>query len=130
MTKRGVVGICVAAVAVSLFSGCATIMSGKQQKISITSYPDGAAVSINGREVCGATPCVVPLDRSKDSVTVKVTKPGYEPAVREIGTDMNGWLLGNIIFGGLPGTTTDAVSGSMYKYDVNTLHVELHKKED
>lgn len=110
------------------FSGCATIMSGNKQDISITSYPDGAKVKINGADVCGATPCKVSLERKKENAVVSIEKDGYQSITREIPSDMNGWLIGNIIFGGVFGTTTDAMSGSMYKYENSAVHFELKQK--
>ena len=116
------------AASATMFSGCATIMSGTKQDISITSYPEGAKVKINGADVCGATPCKVSLDRKKENAVITVEKDGYQPTTRALTSDMNSWLIGNVLGLGVFGSTTDAMNGSMYKYESGAVHFELKQK--
>lgn len=112
-----------------IFSGCATIVGGgNAQEVAFTSYPEGAKVKVDGREVCKATPCKVSIERKQSAAVVIVEKDGYQAVTREISSTINPWVIGNIILGGPIGTTTDAISGSTFKYEADALHVELRQK--
>jgi hypothetical protein len=85
-------------------------------------------VKVGGAVVCASTPCKVKVDKSSESKMLTVSKSGYEDSSIMMSSAMDPWLLGNIIFGGVFGTTTDAATGSMYKYDKNSVNIELHQK--
>src|SRR5262249_22340216 len=97
-------------------SGCATIVKGRYQDLTINSNPPGASFEVDG--ISGTTPAIVPVERKLRSHTVVITKPGYETAQIRVGRDLNLWTAGNIIWGifGLPvGVGIDLVNGSAYK---------------
>jgi uncharacterized protein YceK len=96
-----------------LVTGCASIVSGTTQPISFNSTPIGARVLINGADM-GKTPLTLELKR-KQSYAVAINLDGYKPETMNIERGLNGWVWGNIIFGGLIGVVVDAASGSMYK---------------
>jgi hypothetical protein len=50
-----------------------------QVSVQVESDPLGAAVSVDGKEVCSGTPCNFSAERGKE-VTVQVEKSGYKPA--------------------------------------------------
>jgi S1-C subfamily serine protease len=58
----------------------------------------------------------VTVDKSKDDILVKCTKPGYQDASASIPSDFQGWTLGNLVLGGLIGVGVDAASGAMNEY--------------
>jgi uncharacterized protein YceK len=93
--------------------GCATIIHGSKQEIGVSSTPSGATISLNGINA-GMTPTVFKLDR-KESQIVKVMLPGYAPYEMILTRKVDGWVFGNILFGGLIGLAIDAATGSMYK---------------
>ena len=64
-------------VLVLAFTGCATILKGSSQDISIDSNPSGAKVFVDGAQV-GTTPLSVDLKKNKHS-SIRVVKDGYEP---------------------------------------------------
>ncbi|MDD5371794.1 MAG: hypothetical protein PHO62_00025 [Sulfurimonas sp.] len=112
--------ICVALplVGVIMFSGCATILGGgNQQTISVNSskplkgemkYSDGSGLQHF------TSPATLSIERrSKDIV---LTSSNGEFDSTTVKSDMNPWLLGNIIFGGVIGSTTDSVGGAAWKY--------------
>lgn len=113
-----------ALVAVSaLVSGCATIVNGKTQLVSFRSTPAGATVLVDGRPL-GLTPLSVQLEK-KSSQTLVIRKEGYKDFSTAMGTTVNGWFFGNILFGGLVGSTTDAATGAMHEYAPNQFLVTL-----
>lgn len=107
-------------------AGCCSIMSGTKQEIGISSKPTRATVIIDNKEY-GSTPIVVNLSR-KDKHFIKIVMPGYEPYETALTRGTNGWVWGNIIFGGLIGLAIDAISGSMYKLKPSNVEGELTKK--
>ena len=99
---------------VSLFNACATIFSGTKQKVSLTTNPQGARVYVNGVDKNVITPCEVKVPR-KSSITYTFQKDGYEDGnVKQSGT-FNAMVVGNLIFGGIPGGLIDYASGAWYK---------------
>ncbi|MFW9603989.1 MAG: PEGA domain-containing protein [Trichlorobacter sp.] len=111
--------------AVTLLSGCASIMDGRDQEMTFRSVPEGASVLINGREI-GKTPYIGKIDRKKDQI-LTFQKDGYKSENLSLTTNTNGWFIGNVIFGvsGLFSSTTDASNGSMYQYSPSFYQVTL-----
>lgn len=97
-----------------IISGCATVMSGSTQQVTFQSTPDDALVKIDGRPI-GKTPLTVQLDK-KAGQTLTIEKEGYKAFSTAMDTTMDSWFWGNIIIGGLLGSTTDNVSGAINEY--------------
>lgn len=109
----------------SLLSGCATIISSENQTITIQSIPEGADIVING-ELKGKTPMTFPLKRADGSL-LEIRKEGYKSHSAVMHTELNGMFWGNIIFGGLFGSTTDTATGASREYIPGTIVVNLEK---
>jgi hypothetical protein len=92
--------------------GCATIMHGSSQDLSVASTPTSAVVSIDNQDA-GHTPVMRSLKRG-DPHTVKVSMPGYMPYEVILTKNVSGWVIGNILFGGLIGLAVDAITGGLY----------------
>jgi hypothetical protein len=103
-------------------TGCATIINGSTQKVSITSDPSQAAVTIG--EVKGTTPMEAELARKTPHV-VQITKEGYRPESVKLEQAVSGAVYGNIAAGGLIGWGVDAATGAQYKLVPDTVHVVL-----
>jgi hypothetical protein len=108
---------------VALTSGCASIVSGGSQEITFRSNPGGALVTIDGKPY-GLTPITVMMKR-KSGLTAAFTHDGFKPLTITLQTQINGWFLGNILIGGLIGSTTDGVTGAMNEYSPNQYMVTL-----
>lgn len=108
-------------------SACATIFDSSTDTVTFNSTPTGAQVYING-EYRGETPLV--LNLRQRNYTVEVKKDGYQPMVASTSTSLNPWVLGNIITGGFPGTTTDVVSSAAFKFDQNQWIFNLQQSND
>ncbi len=99
----------------SLFvcTNCATIISGSQQMVEITSEPSAATVFINGIEA-GNTPVQKNLKRNQEyALTLKLD--GYKTYKTKLERKFNAWYIGNVVFGGLIGIIVDPATGAMYK---------------
>jgi hypothetical protein len=94
-------------------TGCATIMNGSRQNISVNSNPSGATVFVDGQQV-GITPASLNLAR-KQSHVVRIVLDGYQPYEMAMTRGTSGWVWGNLAFGGLIGLVVDASTGSLYK---------------
>lgn len=113
----------VAAVASLALSGCASIVAGTNQNLSVDT-------TSNGTEVAGAqcaltndkgtwfvrTPGTVAVHRSYDALNVKCTDVGYQPAVATSASSTKGMAFGNLLFGGLIGAGVDMSTGAAYDY--------------
>ena len=106
-------------------SSCASIVSKSTWPVTFSSNPSGANIKIKdtkGREVYnGATPTTLSLNSSSGffqpaHYEVEATHPGYRSSNGAITARMNGWYVGNLLFGGLIGLLiVDPATGAMYK---------------
>jgi len=108
--------------------GCASIVSTSNQNITISSDPDGATIKIDGMPM-GKTPATVPVKRSSANKTIVMEKDGYESQQITAASGTNPWFFGNIISGGLYGSTTDAISGAAYEYSPGQFYAVLKAKD-
>jgi hypothetical protein len=107
----------------ALLAGCATIMQGSTQQVSLGSTPTAARVTINGMER-GTTPMVADLKR-KDTHQIRIQADGYQPYELTLSRSVSGWVVGNILFGGIVGLAVDAITGGMYKLTPDQLQAAL-----
>jgi hypothetical protein len=108
---------------VALLSGCSSIINGRVQTVTINSNVKDAEILVNGA-VVGRTPFTGLLKRGSGT-TVTVQKEGYESKTATLVTSVEPWFWGNIVLGGLLGSTTDAANGNMYKYSPATIEIDL-----
>jgi hypothetical protein len=106
-----------------LLMSCATIVSGRSQKVSVNTNPDEAIVTVNG--MVQKSPCSFTLDRTTPSYQVKIEKVGYKTVTLAIKRGINGWVFGNIIFGGIIGIVIDCASGSVYSFSPSEIEQSL-----
>lgn len=107
-------------------TGCATIFDGDTQLLTFDSVPTGAEVYVDG-VLLGVTPMSASVKRKKDA-TLTLKKEGYADRVMPMATTMNMTFLGNLVTGGLFGTTTDSATGAINKYEPGQFMVTLQKK--
>jgi hypothetical protein len=107
-------------------TGCATIFDGDTQLLTFDSVPTGAEVYIDG-VLLGVTPMSASVKRKKGA-TLTMKKEGYVDRVMPMATTMNMTFLGNLVTGGLFGTTTDSATGAINKYEPGQFMVTLQKK--
>jgi hypothetical protein len=105
-------------------TGCASIIDGGDQSLSFSSNPEGATVYLNGTAI-GKTPVTISAKRQSSSQHLRFTKEGYKDADVQAASTMNPWFLGNIITGGVLGSTTDGLSGAAFEYEQSSYMVTL-----
>lgn len=115
------------ALVIGFLAGCATIMHGKMQAVSISSTPEGATVTVDNRMI-GTTPVSAELTR-KDEHIVRISLEGYTTATLTLKRKTSGYVWGNILFGGLIGLAVDAINGSMYKLEPEQLAATLQRDQ-
>jgi hypothetical protein len=108
-----------------LLSSCASIVSKSTWPVTFSSNPSGAKLKITdkkGREIYnGQTPTTLSLNSSAGffqpaRYEVEATHPGYRSSSGAVSARMNGWYVGNLVFGGLVGILiVDPATGAMFK---------------
>lgn len=110
--------------AIALTTGCASIVSGTNQAISVETR------SLSGDMVAGAncklenpkgtwyvtTPGSVTIHRAYDDLSIYCTKPGEQPGIASAKSSTKGMAFGNILFGGVIGAGVDTATGAAYDY--------------
>lgn len=110
-----------------LFSmiGCATLFKGSNEKVSMSSDPEGAEIYANGQYL-GKTPLQINL-RSKDVYSIEFRKNGYETKVVQVNNRVGiGWVVLDIFTGFVP-VLIDAVTGDWFQLETNTVKAVLQK---
>ncbi len=115
----------IAAVAACGFalSGCATIIKGTTQSISVnTGDVTGAQCTLINSQGTWflTTPGSVVVHKTKTDIDATCKKDGYEAAKTVIPSSFNGVTAGNILAGGLIGIGVDAASGANFNYPDDT----------
>lgn len=121
---------------VLLLSGCATIISGTTDKVSVESNPPGAAFTIQNKAgvtvANGVTPASVTLKKgdgyfSDESYRVNYSLQDYYPQTGVVSASLNPWYFGNIVFGGfIGGLIVDPLTGGMWSLPEQTGSVLFH----
>ncbi len=116
------------------FTGCATVVSGRDATVSVTSHPPEAHVSIRNQEgqvvATGVTPMQVSLDRSRGLLkkpphyTAVLQKQGFKPQKIAIRPMINPWVAGNLVIGPL-GVVADSATGAMWSLKPNKINRQL-----
>lgn len=108
---------------VLLASGCASIVTGTDQTLTFNSEPSGATVTVAG-QVLGQTPLSVPISKGKNK-SITFEKEGYKTHSSQLATSTNPWVLGNVVFGGFVGSTTDGLTGAINEFQPDHFFVTL-----
>lgn len=115
-------------VAVMAIIGCASIIHGSGQTVTFQSTPTGATVEVT--DAMGfaygncETPCSIELKRKRE-YKVLISKGGYSSAELVIQRKSDGWIWGNLLFGGVIGLIVDFSNGAAYKLSPDELQATL-----
>jgi hypothetical protein len=122
----------ISTIAIGLLGGCATIVEGTDQTLSVSTTPAGATCElIRGGTTIGLvnpTPGSINVEKSQDDITVKCEKEEHQSAARSFASQLQGMTFGNILFGGIIGVAVDASSGAMHEYEPS-IHLVLAPNE-
>lgn len=120
-----------------MLSGCATIVGGETQDVTLQTQPPGVKFVVQdetGKAVAeGYTPKTVTLQKSKGNYfgkkkyLVMLERAGYVPQTLPLKESPNLWyLLGNIPLLGFPGwLVVDPFYGGMYKIEPERLQTTM-----
>lgn len=117
---------------IMLLSGCATLATGSKQTINMaTSSGKQAEATITSAN--GTFPVILPqavtVEKSSENLIINITESDcIAPTTTMVVPYQQPWFWGNIIFGGLFGSTTDSASGAAWEYDDN-LMVNINLKD-
>jgi len=119
---KGIGTISVLAVAM-LASGCASIVNGQNQSLSVESRNKGNQVagascklSNNKGTWYVTSPGSTMIQRSFEDLSVSCEKDGLDPGLASVKSSTKAMAFGNIIFGGVIGVGVDMASGAAYDY--------------
>jgi len=115
LTIIGLVGL--------LLSGCASIISGTSQDLTFNSNPEGAKVYLDGK-VVGVTPFTFAAQKNKYD-TMRIEKKGFVSINRNLNKKFDGVAMINIFW---DLSTTDAITGAVFKYEENSYFIEMTPK--
>ena len=103
--------------------GCATLIHGTSQEVTVESTPTEAQVEVDGRPV-GETPTTTVLKRDRE-YTVSIYREGHEPHRTTLRPRRNIWATVNILNLVVPGLLIDASTGALYSLEPGTIAPEL-----
>jgi hypothetical protein len=112
----------------ALFNGCASVVRGSSEKVSIHSTPSGAEVRLSTGQ-SGTTPFEAEVPR-KGTVFVSIKKDGYKPLETALISSIDGASLGlgtaaNFLFLPIVNDIVDYKTGANYSHKPNPLVVNL-----
>lgn len=113
----------VAVLLLSALTGCASIVNGNTQVVSVETR-------LRGEQVPGAqcelenpkgkffvtTPGTLSISRAYDDLSIRCNKAGYTSGVALIKSSTKAMAFGNVIFGGVIGAAVDMKTGAAYDY--------------
>ena len=108
-----------------LFTSCATIMTGTDQKVSFNSNVPNAKIYIDD-SFKGNAPLILTLD-TKTSHNIRIEAPGYHTYSTTLQKKVTGWAWGNIVFGGIIGLGVDMFTGGLYAFKEDNITGNLVK---
>lgn len=118
-----VVTMAAAGLALAGLTGCASIVNGTSQVVSVetlhTSGPVAGAVCKleNDKGVYYVTtPGTVTVHRAYGDMNIKCDKDGFNSGLTNIKSSTKGMVAGNILVGGVIGVGVDAATGAAYDY--------------
>jgi hypothetical protein len=107
----------------ALASGCASIINGQNQPVSVNTGPTaGASCTLEnnkGTWYVPNTPGSVVVHRSFTDMHITCIKPGYRRIEKNIPSSTKGMAFGNVVFGGVIGAGVDMADGAAYDYPDN-----------
>jgi hypothetical protein len=119
--------LCLFAIILFVFNGCATIFHGSTDKINFYSDPSGAKVYVNG-QLMGTAPLEMKLE-SKHTYNIEFRKEGYQNKTVVVTNSVGaGWIILDVLFGLVP-IIVDAATGNWYSLDQEHVNAALEEQQ-
>lgn len=107
----------------AVLPGCASIVSGHNQSVSVETRHRGAAIAGANCKLSNdkgawfvTTPGSTVVRRSAEDIAVRCDKEGLQPGIASVKSSTKGMAFGNILFGGVVGAGVDIASGAAFDY--------------
>ena len=100
-------------------SGCATIVNGRYQNVTLKTRPPGAKCVLHnnkGTWFLNDTPGSANVHRSFQALHISCHKPGYATGNKKVASHTKAMIAGNILFGGIVGAGIDSANGAGFSY--------------
>lgn len=121
--RRGV-AIAATLTATSLFlASCASIVSDNDSTTYIQTEPETARCELHGQDFVRVvnTPDSIQLPAEAAPITIACKAEGYKTTTANLDTSMDGWIVGNLLFGRVIGLAVDAARGAGQKYPAQVM---------
>ena len=105
---------------------CCTLVNGKHDDVRVNSNVTSATVKVDG-VVKGVTPCTIEVKR-KGGQVLSVEKAGYETYQARLESSCSGWVVGNILLGGIIGLGVDCITGAVVDVEPDEVNAIMQKK--
>lgn len=106
-----------------LATGCASIVNGQNQSVSVEARTDngpvvGASCKLSNNKGTWfvTTPGSTTINRSYEDLAVRCDKENHDPGLASVKSSTKGMAFGNILFGGIIGAGVDMSTGAAYDY--------------
>ena len=112
-----------AALLALVLPGCATVIDGTQQTVTLRTAPVGASCQVQrGGTVLAVvtTPATLVVQRARGDLVVDCRKPGWGDTQAVLPGRFTGVTAGNVILGGLAGVVVDEATQANYRYEEDT----------
>jgi hypothetical protein len=112
------------AAAICGISGCATMLAGGPDHVSVATNPPGATVFVDNKPV-GQTPAVVELDRAHSHGQLRIELPGFMPVTVVRDKVLNQWIWASFVMGGLIGIGIDIATSNATRFEDEPVAIGL-----
>lgn len=110
------------------FTSCATILSGTKAKVTVsTATGEPARATVDGETFWINGPTVVEVSRGYKASTIEAENESSKGVV-SVGKTFNVTTLWNILLGGIPGFTIDALTGALTKPSQSSYVIHMQPK--
>ena len=101
-----------------ILANCASVVSDNDSNTYIETVPEAARCELHGQDFVRVvnTPTSLQLPAKAAPVVLSCSADGYRTTTADMDTSMDGWILGNILLGGIVGIAIDAARGAGQKY--------------
>jgi len=120
---KNIIILSMLALVVTLSGGCASIVTGQNQSLSVEARNDSGTVAKANCTLSNdkgtwfvLTPGTATVQRSYDDLNVTCEKDGMNPGVATAKSSTKGMAFGNILVGGFIGAGVDMATGAAYDY--------------
>ena len=117
------------ALALLVTTSCATLFTKKTQEVNFKGVPGTTIIDKDKNKVVTEIGSngfgVGKFSKQLKKKNIEARKDGYQSRDYEMGTKIQGWFWGNILFGGIPGMAIDAATGKMMKFSDKMIDLTL-----